>query len=484
VLVWRSTQFPGDGQADFLASTLEAMVLAHPDFDDVTVVAQMLPPSMTDYFSTLLDHYYAWTGRAQRLAVLEEGWDYVVIADDYWTLSASEELYFAAVSHLADEIRAHGATPILLSEVNPIPLPDENGQLCSNTCRYSTWCSDGGEGSSWHACAFGSNCNQCGPREVADAPDEGPTESLWRVAVGTGSVVVSVPSTTSSMTKNAAAIYTALFGEDASTSGFVPPGQVPEAWAQLTAELYDRFVADHEATHYTGPARTVVRVSEAVPSPTYRFMIAGTSSEDGYRTAMNALLLREGLPHDSVSLGQCNDSKRVSAACGDAAVDLLARDAYQSLYARGYEIAASHITTSNPDFMAQVYDRHWDGTADDGSLALDTIYNQSYPIVRSAHEKDLAWLPMRIAFGDLKIAFPDQPLLSDGTHATSTVQAGLAAMSYVSRTGRSPTLDGLTAEKAFAVENGERIIRTMANLSRTGLPLADTPENRVVVATP
>jgi hypothetical protein len=485
VLVWRSTEFPGGGQADFLASTLETMLLAHPDFDDVTVMAEMLPPSMTDTFFTLLDHYYGWTDRAQRLSQLDAGWDYVVIADDYWTLGASVELYFAAVSRLADEIRAHGATPILLSEVNPIPAPDENGQLCSNTCRYQHTCSDGGEGSVWlQACAFGSNCSQCGPRDPADAPAEGPDALLWRVAVGTGSVLVSVPSTSSNMQKNAAAIQTALFGEDASATGYVPPGHSPETWGQVTAELHDRFVTDHATTHYAGPARTVVRVSEMVPSSTYRFMVAGTSSEAGYRQAMNALLAREGWPYDSVSLGSCSGEKHVTAACGDAALDHLLQEAFQSLYARGYDIPASEITGSAPDFMAQIYDRHWDATDDGGILALDTIYHQSYPIVRSAIARDLAWLPMRVAFGDLKIAFPDAQLLSDGVHATSAVQAGLAAMSYVSRTGYSPAVDGLDPETAFAVANGERLVRTIATLSRTGLPLADTPENRVVVATP
>jgi hypothetical protein len=134
--------------------------------------------------------------------------------------------------------------------------------------------------------------------------------------------------------------------------------------------------------------------------------------------------------------------------------------------------------------MAQIYDRHYDGTDNPGVLALDPIYNQAYPTVYAAIEQDLGWLPMRISFGDLKIAYPEAPLLSDGVHATDTVQAGLAAMSYVSRTGKSPTLDGLDPQTKFAVENGERLVRTMATLTRTGMPMADTPSNRVVVATP
>jgi hypothetical protein len=473
----RHVDFPGNGEDDDMASMLKSILLAHPDFDDVTVMAQALPP-------TLLDHHYAWSNREARLGPLDQGWDYVVIGDTYWSINVSVELYFAAVSHLADEIRAHGATPILLSEVNPIPPPGENGKLCSNTCRYGGGCWDGGAGSLLPYCAFGSDCDDCGPREPADAPDEGPIPLLWRVAVGTGSVLVSVPSTVSSTPRNAAAIYTALFGKDASTTGFVPSGFPPQAWAQLTAEIYGRFVADHTTTHYTGPAETAVRVLPMSPSPTYRFMIAGTSSEAGYRNAMNALLAREGWSYDSTSLGSCSNEKHVTTECGDAALAHLLRDTYQSLYARGYDIPASYLTSTAPDFMAQIYDRHWDATDNEGVGGLDSIYYQTNPIVRSALDGDLAWLPMRIAFGDLKIAFPTAALLSDGVHATATVQAGLAAMSYVSRTGYSCTLQRLDAETAFAVENGERLIRTMSHLSRTGLPLADTPENRVVVSTP
>jgi hypothetical protein len=50
--------------------------------------------------------------------------------------------------------------------------------------------------------------------------------------------------------------------------------------------------------------------------------------------------------------------------------------------------------------------------------------------------------------------------------------------------GIEPAVDGLDPETAFAVGNGERLIRTLSTLSRTGLPIDDTPENRVVVATP
>jgi hypothetical protein len=487
ILIWQVFDFGGDGGASYIASELQAMILSHPEFDDVTIVADPILAIWPDQITpTLLDHYYAWQGREERLAILDDDWDYVIVSDFSWSIKGSSELYFAAVSHLADEIRAHGATPILLSRVDSMPDPDPNGQLC-----VSTWsctgggCNDGGEGSVSRQCAYGSDCDDCGPRDLADAPTEDPAVLLWRVAVGTGCVLVHVPPPDGVFASRVVTqIFTTLFGVDASTVVSSPQGEAD--FPATAAAAYQRFVTAHETTHYFGPARTVVRVAERTPSSVYRFMTAGTSSEAGYQVAMSTLLEREGLASSHTSLGSCNDQKHVDIACGDAAADELLTDVYQSLYARGYDIPASYILDAgrSPEFMAQVYDRHLDGTDDAGALALDSIYFQSYPIVTNALEDDLSWLPMRIAFGDLKLAYPDADLLQDGVHATETVQAGLAAMSYVSRTGRSPNLDGLDPPTRFAVENGERLIRTMATLTRTGLPIDDTPENRVVVATP
>jgi hypothetical protein len=485
VLLWTTPDY--DGAA--MAATLEQLVVAHPDFSSATIVSEPISSSR------LLLHYYGWTGRDARLASLASGWDYVVMGDIYWAPTQSQELFFQAVGATADEIRTSGATPILLSEQDPMPAVDGNGQLCTNTCRFLGGnCDDGGAGAAALGCAFGSDCGDCGPRDPNDAPAEGPIAINWRVAVGTGSVMVHTGPVLADEAAaagerphvNAAAIYTALFGVDAGASGYVPAAIASPRWSALTAAVHSRFVADAAAEHYTGSATSAVRVDAMVPDATYRFMTAGTSSEAGYRVAMQGLLDREGWPRASESLGSCNALKRVTPACGDTAITLLGQNVYQSLYARGYEIDASYITNGAmaPDFMAQIYDRHWDSTLNEGIAALDDIYDRAYFANRVAVVRDLAWLPMHLSYGELKIAFPGTQLLSDGVHATATMQAGLAAMSYVSRSGLVASTAGLDAETTFAVDNGERLVRTLATLTRTGLPMADLPANRVVVATP
>ncbi len=86
---------------------------------------------------------------------------------------------------------------------------------------------------------------------------------------------------------------------------------------------------------------------------------------------------------------------------------------------------------------------------------------------------------MHIMFAKLKLAIPGANMLSDTTHATFSVQSGLAAMSYVSRTGLSPTTSGVDATTAQAITSGEDTIRAMSTLSSTGVHVPDLPENRV-----
>ena len=107
------------------------------------------------------------------------------------------------------------------------------------------------------------------------------------MAVGTGCVLVHAPTRASALLV-AVEIFTHLFGVDASTVVPHPPGVAD--WEAVAGAAYDRFVTAHETTHYTGPARTVVRVGELEPADVYRFLIAGTSSENLYRNALVDLL--------------------------------------------------------------------------------------------------------------------------------------------------------------------------------------------------
>jgi hypothetical protein len=54
----------------------------------------------------------------------------------------------------------------------PDPGPDPDAWICSDRCRYADdgMCDDGGPGSEYSLCAFGTDCADCGARDPADAP--------------------------------------------------------------------------------------------------------------------------------------------------------------------------------------------------------------------------------------------------------------------------------------------------------------------------
>jgi hypothetical protein len=62
----------------------------------------------------------------------------------------------------------------------PTPIPPSTGhttgQLCENTCQWAfdRECDDGGPGSLYNICAYGTDCGDCGPRPAASGPGLGP----------------------------------------------------------------------------------------------------------------------------------------------------------------------------------------------------------------------------------------------------------------------------------------------------------------------
>lgn len=463
-----------------VAQSLEEAFAADGEYDDLLITRAEIENG------TLLNHYYVWTGRDSRLSGLDAEWDYVVLSDFYTVVPISPEVYFEGVRALAELARASGAIPVLLMNTDGSPSPDGDGNICNNQCLWSGdgTCDDGEFGPSATYCAFGTDCDDCGARLAGEAPQYGVEELTWRVGIGTGSIVAPAGMTTSTVLADsferpyvaAASLYTALTGTSAAAGGYVPFGWTAQRWSEITDAVLARYVIDQSAVHYTSPYSGAVRIEPmAIPDP-YRFATSGTSSEAGYRTAMNALLAREGISYVSgVSIGTC---QWVNTGCIN--LTTLQQNQYMTLYARGYYDSQDAIRTAgdSPDLLVQMYDRHWDSTNMDGINALDDIIDRSYPFSNIARDLGVAWLPQHINFGKLKIA-TGANLLKDAQHATDAVQAGLAAMSYVSRTGLSPTTAGVDSTTASAITFGEETIRTMSTFSMTGIHIPDTAENRV-----
>ena len=66
--------------------------------------------------------------------------------------------------------RIAATTLTVIAGCIPLDCPDkpEVIELCDDSCYYSQngICEDGGVGSSYHACDFGTDCYDCGPRLV------------------------------------------------------------------------------------------------------------------------------------------------------------------------------------------------------------------------------------------------------------------------------------------------------------------------------
>ena len=217
----------------------------------------------------------------------------------------------------------------------------------------------------------------------------------------------------------------------------------------------------------------MVRI-DAAPAPTpFRYLTSGTSSEAGYAAQMSALLQSNQHAAQLVALGSCNSARRFDDACLQRTADQLATGDPQLLYARGYSVSQADIrAAAGNDISAQVYDRHADGDST-GDSQLAGIFGRSWGKLRQAHALGLAWLPMHIAYARLRAESPGAPLLTDGVHATPEVQRMLASMSYVSRTGGSPTRQGLRASMALATRVGEETLRALATLNAAGVPAED-----------
>jgi len=391
--------------------------------------------------SSLLLFFYAWEGRDARLAALE-GYDTVLLVDGPHMAAAAPELHFEGVQAVAALVEAAGGRVALLSYTRDIFTADATA------------------------------------------------EAAYRVGNGVGAPVVPVSSVLSDAAyptsfwaaAAAASVYAALSGRSAAVDApdAVPPPLVAADWAYLCDAALARLAADASSVMYDAPPHGPVRIEALDPPSPYRFMIAGTSSEQGWRSAMRALLGREGLAHADNDLGGCNMYKRLDAACAATAASRLAAAPYAVLYARGYDVTAESLRDAgdSPDLQVTVYDRHFDGIGSDGVNAIGVMEDRMLFVREEAVATGAVWLPMHLMYARLKVAIPTAPLLSDGTHATTAVQTGLAAMSYVARTGRTPSTDGLDATSTRASAIGAVLVAQLSSLSRTGTYVPDDPATR------
>ena len=302
-------------------------------------------------------------------------------------------------------------------------------------------------------------------------------EHGYRVGVGTGSQVIPSAialkadegSHSDSALYDALGIYSTVRGLSAEHSSYAPQNMAAESYSSLAAGVNQTLISEAVATHYETPFQGVVKLVEAEIPDTYRFMISGTSSERGYRGQMSNFLSDQGISSSNVDIGHCNQYKTVDEECMERASSNFSDGEFMSIYARGYDVSTSDfVAAGGGGIQLQVYDRHWDATENDGGTAIDQLEYRTVWFWNSILLQDLAFLPQHLNFAKLKVADPSVSLLSDGVHATNYVQYGLAAMSFVSRTGVAVTYDGLDQNFEKIARFGEETIRQWSTLSETG----------------
>ena len=416
---------PNNLEPEALATAIQSAVSAHPDW----AITEAEGLGFDD--TALFGFFYRWTGRTERLAPLSAGWDIVVLVDGTSWPQQRPELHFEGVRAAAAVARDAGSVPVLAIR------GDER--------------------------ALGYRVAQGIEAPVLPAEDV-----LSHAGVGTWGGAL------------AAAFARALTGEDAVGASLDAAGLDGDAWAALV-EGARVIEAEHNlAPQYDGAFEGVVRLHERPRPVHYRYLICGTSSERGYLRNMDIFLARQDITYSSVDIGNCNPYKTLDEECLERAARYFEDYPYVSMYARNYDVDAARIAevSGQPDLRPQVYERHWDDTTNDAVAALDEIERRSTANYNRARTNGLDWLPMHLNFARLKIEYPDVDMLSDGVHATGTVQTGIASMSFVSATGQVPLTEGYDAQTARAIELGELTIRQLATLSASGEHRADTPGAR------
>ena len=408
-----------------IAATIDAVLDAHPALEVTRADA-------LDYIEPgLLGFAYGWTGREGRLAPLDDGYDLVIVIDAYDLADQSPEAHFEGVRVLQEIVEPDGQIAIAA-----------NGQ---NEAVVNSYRVGAGLG----------------------VPVLPITRILQVAAATSGNWDAAL---------SGALIY-ALTGDDPTPYRDAETSVL--TWENVSEAVVLVMDSDARTPQFDEPWSGAVRI-DPVPTPeTYYFMLTGTSSERGWEVAMSALLEREGIDYVSVNLGQCNDFRSMDEGCLERAEPYFEENEFMSLYARAYDVSADAIFEAGGfGLQPQVYERHWDMPDNPGTIALDQIDDRVRLLSRAARDLDLAWLPYHINFARLKYTIPEAQLLTDGVHATSAVQSGMAAMSFYSRTGIEPSTDEVDEETATAMALGISTIQQLSTLSSSGEPVVDDPESR------
>lgn len=435
---------PKGWAASSIASFLQAMLAADGRWTAPTVTAVESDTPLGG--ESLVGFRFSPDGRDARLAPLAGPLSHVVMLDPPPFAVGYPELHFAGVREVACLARKAGAKPVLAM----------------------SWSGD-----------------------AAETATRG--EVAYRVGNGTGSAVAPVGYAWDALAASAsprpaqayamvaaATLYAAIAGKSPAEVGWQPSGADAAMVAAIGAAAIDAVRSEAKRAHYATPWAGVVAVAPWSPTGTLRFMDSGTSSEAIWEGRMNEIVPRIGEAADATAIGACNDSKTFDATCLANAVPHFQWAQYAILFARDYAVDAAAIRAAGgqTDLQVQVWDRHPDGAPVDGLAVIGLLEANAKAKYDQAKRLGLAWIPHHLAFARLNALAPSIALTTDGTHVTPPVGWALATMSVVSRTGMTPSSDGLDADTTLAARVGVETVRQLASLSTTGAYVPDDPATR------
>jgi hypothetical protein len=443
--------------APTIATHLQGMLGGDSAFKSPEVEGQVIdqPAEAGSIFQgrSLMYYFYGPNGRTTRLASLSSPWTYVVLLEQPDFADEYPEFYFEGVRVLGCAARAVGATPIVLM----------------------TW----GQAYGWN-----------------DTAARG--EIAYRVANGTRSVLSPAGYAWSAATADsglyddtkalfvaAATLYSSMTGRDASSTSYAPSGISASAAKQLTASALQSVTGEAGKTHYDAPFGGVVQVETRKHGGDFWFLDWGTSSERLWEGDMATILPKAGFTaqYQATDPSAPEGSPFCDTSCLSALTPYLQKQQFALMYARDYSIAdagtvsAATLQAIGPqqDMQVQIWDRHWNGTTEEGLAEMEYVSQASR---YEAAQLDLAFTPYHVMFARLATVDPTIQLTSDGTHATAPVAYGQATMSIVSRTGITTGTKGLDSDTTLASQLADQTVRQLSSLSVSGLYVPDDPSSR------
>ena len=368
-----------------------------------TLIGQTGTSYQVPYQLFSLAQYYYWPDqRTNRLALLQQGWDYVVLMDDPYVVARQPGFYVEGVRKLAATVSAAGSKPLLLMQWPSTGATDTVGQFGEVTYRV------------------GDGCN------VPVVP----AGYAWGTVVSNYPALVDTNSAATQPTPNgsylaAATIYSTLFNRSAKVSSSPPPSGMTTTQRDTLADVALNTVqAQVGATHYSGQYTNQNYPMGFCGNHKRRISYAniGSSSEGGISDGLGAVI-----PQANVM---------VVSASGQADFLEGRLGQYYVVNTNSYQRSFGFDLQDNNGGLSMLY-------------GIDTgYYNPWYSDLGGAQtvSGDVApygsrFVPQKLLFTELRYAAPGMQMYWDGWHLYGPMNECSGAFIYTLLSGRCPVGD-------------------------------------------